>query len=280
MRSKRLSILLASLLAAAGVAAAACADGLPGLGIDAGGTGLVSPSGEARYVTVPAGIDTVVARVSVKGGRVLASSLLPGTLTIPAVAYDGSASGLSGDGRTLVLIEPRQSFPRARTRFELVAARTLAARELITLRGDFSFDAVSPDGSVVYLIQYLSPTDPTRYLVRAYDVRSGRLLGAPVIDPREPGEKMRGTPRSRVAGIGGRWAYTLYDVAGGTPFLHALDTSTRTARCIDLDALAGEDASLLRLRLDDRGRTVSVVRRGRAVLAVDVRSFAVSGGQT
>src|SRR3954453_17073332 len=123
MRSKRLCTLLAALLAAV-VAAAAHGDGLPVLGIEVGGSGLVTPSGAERYVTVPAGIDTVVARVSVSGGRVLGSSLLPGTLTIPAVAYDGSASGLSGDGKTLVLIEPRQSFPRARTRLEFVAART------------------------------------------------------------------------------------------------------------------------------------------------------------
>ena len=37
----------------------------------------------------------------------------------------------------------------------------------------------------------------------------------------------------------GRWAYTLYDGNGKTPFIHALDTSRSTARCIDLDALAG-----------------------------------------
>src|SRR3954466_3787102 len=252
MKTVRLSIVLAGAIFVGSSlgATAARADGLPVLGVDVGATGVATRSGQARYVTISARADTVVARVNAQGGRIGASLLLPGTLTIPAVAYDGSASGLSGDGRTLVLIEPRRSFPRARTRFELVAARTLAGRELVTLRGDFSFDAVSRDGSLVYLIQYLSPTDPTRYLVRAYDVRTGRLLTAPVVDPREPGEKMRGIPRSRVAGVGGRWAYTLYEVAGGTPFVHALDTSGRVARCIDLDALAGDDASLLRLRLD------------------------------
>jgi hypothetical protein len=197
-------------------------------------------------------------------------------MTIPAVAYDGSAGGLSGDGRTLVLIEPRLAFPRGSTQLAIVDARRLAERRRVLLTGDFSFDAVSPRGSLVYLIEYTSPVDPTSYLVRAYDVRAGRLLAKPVVDPAEPDEKMRGNPVSRAAGPGGRWAYTLYDGAGGTPFVHALDTARRTARCIDLDALAGRNVSALRLRLEPDARTVSVVRRGRPVLALDTHTFAVT----
>jgi hypothetical protein len=259
-------------LVAAGVARA---DGLPVLGIDVGGEGVVAPSGEERFVTVPAGEGTVVARVGTGDGRIVASSLLRGSLTIPAVAYDGSAGGLSGDGRTLVLIQPRVAFPRGATELAVVDTRRLAARERITLLGDFSFDAISPRGSVVYLIEYTSPVDPTRYLVRAYDVRGGRLLAKPVVDPTEPDEKMRGNPVSRAMGLGGRWAYTLYDGAGGEPFVHALDTAGRTARCVDLDALTGRNVSAMRLRLDPGGRTVSVLRRGQPVLAVDTRTFAV-----
>ena len=134
-------------------------------------------------------------------------------------------AGSPADGRTLVLITPRTSFPRARTTLLVLGARGLASRETIRLRGDFSFDAISPQGRLVYLIQYNQPTDPTRYLVRAYDLQHGRLLHAPVVDPQERGEKMRGNPLSRAVSPDGRWAYTLYDGAGGTPFVHALDTS-------------------------------------------------------
>ena len=123
--------------------------------------------------------------------------LLRGTFTIPAVAYDGSASGLSGDRRTLVLIEPRTSFPRVATSLLVLHARTLAYRSLVKLPGDFSFDAVSPDGSRLYLIQYLSPTDPTRYAVRGFDLASMRLTPKRIVDPREPDETMRGNPLSR-----------------------------------------------------------------------------------
>jgi hypothetical protein len=262
---------LVASLAAVGLARA---DGLPVLGIDVGATGVVAPSGEERFVTVPAGEDTVVARVGTADGKIAASKLVQGALTVPAVAYDGSASGLSGDGRTLVLIEPRESFPRARTGLAILDARRLAVRERVSLPGDFSFDAVSPRGSLLYLIEYLSPSDPTRYDVRAYDVRAGRLLADPVVDPTEPEEQMHGTPFSRADGRGGRWAYTLYDSAH-EPFVHALDTAGRTARCIDLPQLTGRNVSQLRLRLDGGGRTLSVVRRSTPVLEIDTRTFAV-----
>ena len=257
-------------------AAGAQADGLPVLGVDVGGTGVASSSGGARYVTMPAGHDTVLARVNPNGGHVLASTLLRGTFTIPAVAYDASASGLSADGRTLVLIQPRASFPRARTALMVVDTRQLRPRKVIDLKGDFSFDAVSPHGSLLYLIQYTSSFDPTRYLVRAYDLRSGSLLARSVIDPRERSDKMRGSPLTRATSPDGRWAYTLYDGAGGTPFVHALDTSTRTARCIDLPGLSKTSLWQLRFHLDRTGRTLTLANGRHPVLAIDTLSFATS----
>jgi hypothetical protein len=204
---------------------------------------------------------------------VLASRLVPGVFTIPAVAYDGSASGLAADGRTLVLIQPRVRFPRAETPLMVVDTRQLHPRKVMRLRGDFSFDAISPHGLLLYLIQYVAPTDPTRYLVRAYDLHAGRLLAKPVSDPREPAEKMRGAPLTRETSANGRWAYTLYDGAGKTPFVHALDTSSRSAHCIDLEVLAGTDLSGLHLRLNGVARTLTVTSNRRPVAIVDTRTF-------
>jgi hypothetical protein len=273
-------VLCLSLLAASVVAAGARADGLPVLGIDVGGIGVTAPAGDARYVTLPAGPNTVLARVNPAGGRVLASRLLPGVFTIPAVAYDGSASGLSGNGRTLVLIQPRLSFPRAHTGLMVLDTQQLRPRRVIRLRGDFSFDAVSPRGSLIYLIQYLSPTDPSRYLVRAYDLRAGHLLAKPITDPREPGEKMRGAPLARETSADGRWAYTLYDGAGAAPFVHVLDTTERTARCIDLDMLAGTDLSRLRLRLNRAASTLTVSNNRQPVAIINTHTFQASATAT
>jgi hypothetical protein len=69
------------------------------------------------------------------------------------------------------------------------------------------------------------------------------------------GEQMHGRPLSRATSRDGRFAYTLYD-SGTTPFVHALDTSTVSAKCIDLDELKGTDVSRLRLRLGPAGTLV------------------------
>jgi hypothetical protein len=267
---------IAVVLVASGAGAtSARADGLPVLGIDVGNDGVTTATGASRFVTVAAGRNTIVARVAKGGGRVLHSRLLEGTLTIPAVAYDASAGGLSADARTLVLIEPRVAFPRVDTTLVALDTTRLSPVRVVKLHGDFSFDAISPQGRWMYLIQYLSPTDPTRYRVRAYDLRAGRLVAQPVLDPTAPGDKMRGAPLSRATSADGRWAYTLYDGAGGTPFIHALDTRDRTARCIDLGALAGRN-DLWRLRLHMNGGQVAVRGPHGAVLAVDTRTFAVT----
>lgn len=266
----------AAIVAGAG-ASTANADGLPVLGVDVGSKGVTVPGAAARYVTLWAGPrSTVVARVARNGGRIVRSRFLQGMFTIPAVAYDGSASGLSADGSELVLIQPRTSFPRARTSFAVFDARRLRLLEVLRLRGDFSFDAISPSGDRIYLIQYLSPTDPTKYAVRAYDMQADRLLPNPVVDPHEADEQMRGQPLSRAMSPDGRWAYTLYDGNGKTPFVHALDTSRATARCIDLDALKG-NRYLWRLRLTARGNGEQLaVRDGSETeLVVSTKTFAV-----
>jgi hypothetical protein len=266
------ALILAALVAAGAGAASARADGLPVLGVDAGPGGVAGSTGDARYVTLPAGKNTVVARVDPKGGRIVASRFLTGTFTVPAVAYDGSSGGLSGDGRTLILIRPRLAFPRARTPLLALGTKSFVLRREVRLRGDFSYDAVSPNGAWLYLIQYVSPSDPTRYAVRVYDLRHGRLLARPVTDPNEPGP-MHGSPLPRATSADGRWAYTLYDGLGKTPFIHALDTSTRSAHCVDLPGLAGIDLSGARLSLSGDGTLT--VSDPRPVAVMDTRTFLV-----
>jgi hypothetical protein len=262
--------------------AGATADGLPIRGVDASRTGLTDSSG-SRYVTLNADGSTVVARTEVRGGEISASRVIDGRFTIPAVAYDGSPSGISADGRTLVLIRPRVAFPQRRTTLALIDTARLRVRDVIALRGNYSFDAISPDGSTLFLIEYTSPRDPTRYEVRAYDLASRRVLPEPIVDPSEPDERMAGMPVSRAAGPDGRWAYTLYDGSGHEPFIHALDTVALQAVCIDLPQLEGRrNLFMLSLQTDRRGRELTVLQGrpgqpgSQPLLNVDMRSFAVS----
>jgi hypothetical protein len=262
-------VLVVALVPAGG----ALADGLPVEGVDASLSGVTGTGpGDPRYVTLPAERGTVVAAVDQADGQVLRSRYLPGHFTVPVVAYDGSASGLSADGTTLVLIRPRLGFPRRTTTFAVVRTNRLHPLDVFTLPADFSFDALSPDGRWLYLVQYLSKRNPARYLVRLYDLRRGRLLPEPIIDPREVGDVMRGMPITRATSPDGRFAYTLYDGAGEHPFIHALDTVEQSARCIDLHGLMGF-GRLAELQLDvsPDGGTVNVLdpSRGRPVAVVD-----------
>jgi hypothetical protein len=153
-------------------------------------------------------------------------------------------------------------------------ANSLRTREHIVLQGDFSFDAVSPAGTQMYLIHYLSPRNPNRYEVRAWDLLNARMLPNPVVDPTEVDEKMRGYPITRMTSADGRLAYTLYDGAGKSPFVHALDTEKGTARCIDLDMLAGSQSLYgMRLALGPGDTRLAVMDGNRQVTAIDTGTY-------
>jgi hypothetical protein len=254
------------------VAGVARGDGLPVLGFVGAAHGVRAADGSRRYVAQPRRRVTIVKALS-RSGRTLERAVIPGRFDVPVVAYDGSTSGLSANGRTLVLIRPRTAFPQRSTELVIVAARTLRTLRFERLGGDFSFDAISPSGTWIYLIQYTSPTDPTRYRVRALSTRTGRLLARDIVDPHDRGEAMRGNPMSRLTSPDGRWAYTLYD-GDGHPFVHALDTVRLQARCIDVAAFpAGGNLLATRLRLT--GRTLTVVQGGQGLSEIDTRSLSV-----
>jgi hypothetical protein len=266
---------LIGVMIAAGIpAGTASGDGLPIPVDDAGGQGVAT--GEFRYVTMPAAGGIVLAQVNPDGGRVVRSRFVKRRLTVPAVALDGTPSGLSANGQTLVLIRPRAVFPQRHTRLAIVDTAKLRVTRVVTLSGDFSFDAISPNGRLIYLIQYTSPRDPTRYAVRVYDVTRARLLSAPIVDPHEPDEDMHGYPLTRTVSRNGRWAYTLYDGGGKHPFIHALDTSGRTARCIDLEYEAGRPVGPPQLSLDQGGSRLVVADKVGRLALVDARTFEVS----
>src|SRR5437763_14152541 len=260
MRSCATLVLAVLLLAAAPSAHGA---GGPVIGIDSSG-GIVGPGGASRYLALH-GLrgDTVVARLSLPGGKLLRQRAVKGHYMTPAVAYDGSTSGGSGDATKLVLIEAQTRVPVRTTRLLVMSALPLRVERRIALRGMYGFDAISPDGSTIYLVHYTAPRrDLTRYEVRALATTTGRLVPNPIVDPRKPDEKMTGNPVTRAMSLDGRWAYTLYAGADGTPFIHALDTAGRKAYCIDLDALAAQpDIFSLRLRVQRDGRRLAVDRR-------------------
>jgi hypothetical protein len=273
-RGLLLGSLLCGLLIPASSAAAA---GPPLPSSVSGKAGAVAPGGKERRITRRAGDDTLVIAVRRPGGEVLRSRRVSGHWRVPPVAFDGSTTGLSADGRVLVLARPVRNIPPASTSFAVLDARALAVRRELSLPGFFTMDAVSPDGRWLYLIQYGGNDNLLDYRVRALDTRTGRLAARDVVDPREPDEQMGGMPFTRTMSRDGRWAYTLYG-GGEETFIHALDTVGRTAACIDLEMLPAQtDLTGYQLRLSPGGGVIHVRDpAGGVVATVNARTFAVS----
>jgi hypothetical protein len=219
---------------------------------------------------------TLIAVIERRGGRIDITRSVRQPLVVPAVAVNGDATGVSADGTTLVLARERRVFPQRRSAFAIFDANTLGPRGRVTLRGEFTLDAVSPDGSRLYFIEAKTLT---RYAVRAYDVAQRRLLPGAIVDPEEADEPMEGTPLARAMSPDGRWAYTLYDNNGTEFFIHALDTERGEARCIDLDGIEPE-VNGLRVARDG---TLTVMSAGEVARRVELRpprKSAAAGGGT
>jgi hypothetical protein len=188
----------------------------------------------------------------------------------------GEAEGVSADGRTLVLASIPAAFPRTRSRFLVVDARSFRTELPITLPGDWGYDALSPKGDWLYLIQHVDEQDQTRYVVRRYDLISGRLLPGRVADRTQKSWIMQGYPVSRTTSSDGRWVYTLYANPGGFPFVHALDTVRGVAHCVGLPWRGGANAPY-NMRLALHGETLAVHwASGRPWYRVDTRTWRLS----
>ncbi len=271
-------IVIAVLTAALAAPAQSEADGGFGVASVLGGAGVSAAGSPYNWIAVPAGSGTVLEVVRRNGGTVQDSTFVPGNFAVAAATVNGAGTGLSADGRTLVLTALPRVYPPPRTTLMVLDARSLRAQQTIELRGSYSVDSISPTGRWLYLTRYRltsAAAGGVSYQLLAYDLSRGRLLSAPIVDPRHPGEKMQGTPWARTMSADGVWAYTLYQSFSGAPFVHALDTAARRAYCIDLPML-GSSANLAGARLVLTGpATLEVQDQGATVTLVNTRTLAV-----
>lgn len=262
------------------LAPAAFADGP--LLVSQGGAGVASRDGAFHYVAVPNGTSgTLLEKIEVAHGQVYWWMRLPGSWGTPAIGNGAlTGQGLSRDGRTLVLASLSGPFASV-SKFLVIDPRRMKIRRTIALKGSFSFDALSPGGSRIYLIQYtrIASNDLSHYIVRGFDLRTNRLLPGKIADRSEHEETMAGYAQTRTTSADGRWVYTLYQKPSGEPFVHALDTVGSAAYCIDLPSSPSTNQALynLVLSLRDHDRTLAVRwRSGRPWLNVAVGTWAIS----
>jgi hypothetical protein len=274
------ALFIAALVAAPGAAA----DG-PMPFASQGGLGVAMPDGLTRIVAVGVGeaglpqSRTILEVVETKGGSVRNWVELSGSWGAPVVTYSQSgAEGLSADGKTLVLGDVVASYPRTHSWFLMVNAKTLRIRQTIDLKGDYAYDALSPHGKKLYLIQHVDGTSSQRYVVRGYDLAAGRLMPGRIADRTQKSWVMQGYPMARTTSANGRWVYTLYSNPGGYPFVHALDTQRGVAHCIGLPWKGSQNGFYnLRLSLRSNDRTLAVHwLSGRPWLAVDTSTWRIA----
>ena len=269
-RIPHMKTLLALILATLAAAPAALADGVPQYAAQ-GGSGITGPNG-LRYVALGASDQTLLT-YSTPDGALWSGPAVPGSYGIPMVTYR-DAAGLSRDGRTLFLQSTAYGSP---TRFLVLDTRPLSIRDRFTLNGNFSFDALSPDGSRLYLIQRVDATNYSRYVVRAYDVRRHTLLPGLVADRTQKDWVMEGQAMTRATTPGGRWVYTLYSNPNGYPFIHALDTVRGVAHCIGIPWTSSDQGALWNVVLSPTRHGIDVHwRSGKRWLAVDTTTWRVS----
>lgn len=261
-------------------APAALADGGPSPGVMSGWDGVAANGGSVRYVTFPTTSQTVVAAVQRNNGRVVRYAQIDGQWGIPLIAFDGTTDGLTRDQKVLVLAEvPTSPYLRKHSTFLLVNTKRLNVRDRVTLNGDFSFDAMSPDAKTLYLIQHVDARDVSRYVVRAYDLEHGSLEAAAIADKTQAGWVMAGSPATRATSSDGRWVYTLYARPTGYPFVHVLDAERGVAHCVGVP-WRGDQGAIWRMKLSANANGVIIKRSGRTFASIDLKSFRLSQADT
>lgn len=233
----------------------------------------------ARVVAVAkrGGGATELRLVRDRDAAVLRTRVLPANVGVPTITFTGLVEGTWAKGRRLVLASSVYE-DRIRTRFVVIDTRTLAPVRTVSLRGSFAYDAVSPDGRRLYVLHYPAGVNGgIRYVVRSVDLRTGKLEPGAIVDKTEPSERMNGIALARAWSRDGTWAYTLYTGGDSHAFVHALNTRTRTARCVDLPWAGNRQRVLDGARLAvGKNRMLTLTAAGGTVLArIDTRTFSV-----
>jgi hypothetical protein len=242
-----------------------------------GGLGILSNDGKNRFVALPTGGGTAIARIAVDGGAVHGWATLDGEWGIPQPTFSATRlEGLTRDGKRLIVGSVGSASP---TRFAVINTQNLRVRESFLLDGQFAYDALSPDGKTLYLTQYVDADNTSRYVVRAYDLEQQRLVPGRVADKTQRGWVMEGFAVTRATSADGRWVYTLFMRPGGYPFVHALDTVKGAAHCIGLPWRAGKQDALINMQMTlAKGEDALALhwKSGKPWLSVDTATWRIT----
>lgn len=257
-----------------------------GRAVIAAGPAVISGDGTRIVRTEQPGAATRVTSYRLPGAQIESSGTLTGRLAVRAV---------SPDGRLLALATPSESGtspyrPPARQRSTIVVADSAGQRARLDLPGNLEPEAFDISGGTLFVLDYLPPTAPDRYRVRAIDLASGRVN--PLVARNKgvvlPGteEEMRGEGRQAVYDRHSQRLFTLYthqpdhlhtrDLVAGArenaphvhAFVHTLSLIEGWAFCVDLPSPFGEGAAA--------GHAIALSPGGDRLYVVDATSASVA----
>ena len=224
--------------------------------------GVVSQDHTHLYHTATSGDRTTITVYDTRSGATIRAFDITGAYTTTTAGFADAA--LSPDGRWLALRS--QKPPSGQSQFVVVDTNAGKLVKEFALAGDFELDALSPAGTMVYLIERTNDA-AHHYYIRAYDATAKQLLDGYVADKRELEDpQMTGYAVARQMDPGGKRAYTLYvDPANNHAFIHVLPlydawntlNGPLLARCLDLQTR--ENGALARyytLALSGDGQTL------------------------
>jgi hypothetical protein len=225
-------------------------------------SGIVSQDHARLYHTITSGERTTITLYDTRSGATIRAFEVAGAYTTATAGFADAT--LSPDGRWLAL---RSQEPESgQSQFVVVDTNAGKLVKSFSLPGDFELDALSPSGTMVYLIERTNDA-AHHYYIRAYDATAKQLLDGYVADKSELDDpRMTGYAVARQMDPGGKRAYTLYvDPANNHAFIHVLpllDAASDLngpilARCLDLQTR--EDGALARyytLALSANGQTL------------------------
>jgi len=198
------------------------------------------------FTATPGATTTMVRDVVIQPGYGGDGQTIDGRWVFPTIGVDPVPVGVSSNGARLVLVEAdvargAAGADRTTSRFAVLDAN-LAGRHaprIIELTGAFDFDALSPDGSLLYVAEQIPGPLEGRYQVRAVETATGALRPDVIVDKRNLDEQMAGYPIDQ-ARRGDGMVLTLYRGAE-YPFVHALSSVDAWAVCIDLPTRGFDD---------------------------------------
>lgn len=207
----------------------------------------------SRIATItPDGDTTIVRDIVVEPGLSGPEVRVPGRWQLPTIGRDPIPVGRSPDGSTIALVEDAAAAGGKTSRFAILEHHfqdkptqagdaPLRLLRVVELAGAFEYDALSPDGRILYVVEHLDAAAGGAYQVRAVDVATGLMRDAVIVDKANPDERMAGSAIAQVRRADGL-VLTLYD-GPEHPFVHALNSIDAWAICIDLPAGSGSAGS-------------------------------------